>query len=230
MDNIVIGIEGPVGSGKTSICRNLLDKIPSSILVNGGNIYRAIVYAIINTGITLEELEKSSDKINIKEMMDKHNVTIDFENKETILKLGDKKILEEDLQSPLVSMAVSKVSGSAKNKELFLFARELIDNLRHNYNVIVAGRSLNIIYPNLSYHLFITASLEKRVERKCMQYNVALDTEEGLKIKENVVLRDKLQEESGYYKIYDNTIIIDTSDALSVEESTNMVLNKINLN
>ena len=63
-----------------------------------------------------------------------------------------------------------------------------------------------------------------------MQYYVTPDTEEGLKIKENVVLRDKLQEESGYFNIYDNTIIIDTSDALSVEESTNMVLNKINLN
>lgn len=230
MENIVVGIEGPVGSGKTSICRNLLDKIPSSVLVNGGNIYRAIVYAIINTGVTLEELEKSSDNINIKEMMDKYNVTIDFENKETILKLGDKKILEEDLQSPLVSMAVSKVSGSAKNKELFLFARDLIDDLRNKYNVIVAGRSLNIIYPNLSYHLFVTASLDKRVERKCMQYNVIPNTEEGLKIKENVIVRDKLQEESGYYKIYDNTIVIDTSNVLSVEESTNMVLDKIDLN
>ena len=50
------------------------------------------------------------------------------------------------------------------------------------------------------------------------------------KIKENVIVRDKLQEESGYYKIYDNTIVIDTSNALSIEESTNMVLDKIELN
>ena len=63
-----------------------------------------------------------------------------------------------------------------------------------------------------------------------MQYNVIPNTEEGLKIKENVIVRDKLQEESGYYKIYDNTIVIDTSNALSVEESTNMVLDKIELN
>ena len=113
--NIVIGIEGPVGSGKTSICRELLNIIPNSVLVNGGNIYRAIVYAILESGISLEELEVKADEIDIKEMMDKLNVTIDFENKETILKIGDKKILEEDLQSPLISMAVSKISGSAKN-------------------------------------------------------------------------------------------------------------------
>lgn len=43
-ENIVIGIEGMVGSGKTSICRKLLDYIPNSIILHGGNIYRAVVY------------------------------------------------------------------------------------------------------------------------------------------------------------------------------------------
>ena len=48
MKNIVIGIEGLVGAGKTSICRELLKKIPNSILLHGGNLYRAIVYALMN--------------------------------------------------------------------------------------------------------------------------------------------------------------------------------------
>ena len=43
-DNIVIGIEGLVGSGKTSICRELLKLIPNSIILHGGNLYRGIVY------------------------------------------------------------------------------------------------------------------------------------------------------------------------------------------
>ena len=44
MPNIVIGIEGLVGSGKTSICRELLKRIPNSILFHGGDLYRAIVF------------------------------------------------------------------------------------------------------------------------------------------------------------------------------------------
>ena len=227
--NKVIGIEGPVGSGKTSICRRLLNIVPNTVLVNGGNIYRAIVYAIMNSGITIEELEEKADNINIKEMMDKLNVSIDFEDKETVLKIEDKKILEDELQSPEVSMAVSKISGSAKNKELFLFARDLIDDLKKQYNVIVAGRSLMIIYPALDYHLFITASIDERVRRKCIQYNVDTNSDEGIKIRENVITRDTLQEKSGYYKIYDNTIVIDVTNSKSVEESTNIVLEKINL-
>ena len=187
---IVVGIEGPVGSGKTSICRRLLQKVEGTVLVNGGNIYRAIVFAILKSGITIEELESKADNINIKEMMDNLEVTIDFEEQETIMKIKDKKISEEDLQSPEVSMAVSKISGSAKNKDLFLFARNLIDELKEKYNVIVAGRSLMIIYPNLDYHLFITASIDERVRRKCIQYNVDVNSEEGKKIRENVITRD----------------------------------------
>ena len=45
--NIVVGIEGLVGAGKTSICRKLLEEIPNSVLLNGGNLYRAIVYTLI---------------------------------------------------------------------------------------------------------------------------------------------------------------------------------------
>ena len=58
MSNIVIGIEGLVGAGKTSICRKLIEIIPNTILVNGGNIYRSIVYAMMKNGSKLEELKK----------------------------------------------------------------------------------------------------------------------------------------------------------------------------
>ena len=44
---MVIGIEGLVGAGKTSICRELLNIIPNAVLLHGGNLYRAIVYALL---------------------------------------------------------------------------------------------------------------------------------------------------------------------------------------
>lgn len=45
--NLVIGIEGLVGTGKTSICKELLKYIPNSIVLHAGNVYRAITYQII---------------------------------------------------------------------------------------------------------------------------------------------------------------------------------------
>ena len=49
MSNIVIGIEGLVGAGKTSICRKLLELIPNSIILHGGNLYRGIVLALLSS-------------------------------------------------------------------------------------------------------------------------------------------------------------------------------------
>ena len=46
MSNIVIGIEGMVGAGKTSICDELLNLIPNSIFVDGSKIYRALIEAL----------------------------------------------------------------------------------------------------------------------------------------------------------------------------------------
>ena len=118
MENKVIAIEGLVGAGKTSICRCLLTKIPNSILINGGNIYRSIVYAMIKNGDKLEAIEAQGKNLDIKEMMDLFNINIRIENQETIMYLGDEKISEELLQSKENSLAVSHVGGSADNKKL----------------------------------------------------------------------------------------------------------------
>ena len=77
MSNVVIGIEGLVGSGKTSICRELLKRIPNSIILHGGNLYRGIVYALMTSKhIDLNNLKNNIKNIDIKDMMDKLGVDL----------------------------------------------------------------------------------------------------------------------------------------------------------
>ena len=75
MKNIVIGIEGLVGSGKTSICRELLSKIPNSVIMHGGNLYRGIVYAFMSKNKNIKELEN----IDITKVMEELDVKIELE-------------------------------------------------------------------------------------------------------------------------------------------------------
>lgn len=224
MDNIVIGIEGTVGAGKTSICRKLVKIIPKSVLLNGGNLYRAIVYAMMKNGKKLEALKKESTNIDIKKVMDFFNVEIRIENNETNFYIDGVLASEEELQSKESSLAVSEVGGKADNRALFEFARELINNLKKNYNVIISGRSIMEIYPSLDYHFFVTASLEERIKRKSIQYKGEVDYEE---LRQNIIKRDELQEKAGFYKIYDKTIGVDVTDCKTVEESTKKVLKNI---
>ncbi len=226
MKNIVIGIEGLVGSGKTSICKELLKYIPNSMILHGGNLYRGIVYALMHNGkeIDINNLKENIQNIDIKELMDKLKVKFQIENSESVIYVNDEKIDDEKLQSEEASLAVSIAGLNADNSHLYLFARNLIDMYKEKFNVIVSGRDLMNIYPNLDYHLFITADLDERVRRKMIQYGENANKEE---IKENIEKRDNLQKQAGYYKIYDNTITIDVTNCINIEESTKKVLEHI---
>jgi len=222
--NIVIGIEGLVGSGKTSICRELLKRDKNAILLNGGNLYRAIVYTLMKKEKNLFKLKKLTKDADIKKYMDDLNVELKIEDRESKIYINGILADEEELQSKASSLAVSIVGGIADNTKLFEFSRNLINELRVEHNVIVSGRSLMEIYPNLDYHLFITASLEERVKRKCIQYK---EKNSKSSVKRNIKMRDELQRIAGFYKIYPNTIQIDVTECKSVEESTDKVLEYI---
>ena len=215
MENIVIGIEGTVGAGKTSICRELLDKIENSIILHGGEIYRAIVYGMMKNKI------KNTKELDAFEIMQELGIEIKLENRETKIYMNGKKINEKDLQSKQASMAVSKISNVANNEKLYQFGKELIDEFRKKYNIILSSRDIVKMYPDVTYHFFIDASIEERTNRKYMQYNKEIPKEQ---IKEMIQSRDELQEKSGYYKIYPQTQIIDVTNCKSAKESAQMVL------
>ena len=224
MQKLVIGIEGLVGAGKTSICRELIKKIPNTVLLNGGNLYRAIVYVMMKNGEKLENMKNQGKKIDIKEMMDLFKIEIKIENNETIIYIDGKKANEKNLQSKEASMAVSIIGGSANNNNLFVFAKNFINNLKQDYNVIVSGRSVMKIYPECDYHFFIIADLNERVRRKCIQYN---NKENENEIRNNILKRDELQKQAGFYEYSHKTLDFDVTNCKSVLESTNLVLSKI---
>ena len=218
--NLVIGIEGLVGAGKTSICKELLNYIPNSIVLHAGNVYRAITYQILKEQIPFEKLYS----IDLKKLFEEFDISIAMENRESVVYAHGKKIEETDLQSLENSMAVSKISNIANNENAYKIVKEYIDKYKQEYTVIFSGRDTMAIYPDLDYHFFITADIDKRVKWKATQY----DDEEAIKnIKTNILKRDELQEKSGYYQTYDNTIVVDVSNSNSVEESTKMVLENI---
>lgn len=220
MSNIVIGIEGLVASGKSTVAKNLLNKIENSVLLNGGGLYRAILYVMLKSGEGLKDLEKNLSGANIKQVMDMLGIEIKIENRETQFYVDGKKIEEDELNSEQSSMAVSKIGGMADNTKLFEFAREFIENLKKNFNIILTGRALMVIYPQMDYHFFVEADIDVRVKRRQTQYK-DMSKEQ---IKAHLEERDRLQEEAGFYKIYPNTIKVDVTNCNTVEESTNALL------
>ena len=215
MNNIVIGIEGTVGAGKTSIARELLKEIENSIILHGGEIYRAIVYGMMQNKV------ESTENLDAFEVTEHLGIELKLENRETVIYMNGQKIEEKELQSKKSSMAVSKVSNMANNTKLYQFGKKLIDEYRKDYNIILSSRDIVKMYPDVTKHFFIDASIEERTNRKYMQYNKEIPKEQ---IREMIQSRDELQEKSGYYKIYPQTIVLNVTNCKNAKEAAQMVL------
>lgn len=218
MNNIVIGIEGQVASGKTSICKELVNMIPNSIFIDGGNIYRGIVEALALAHIEPTKMEKDLDPL---EIMKKLKVEFKIENKMTEIYIAGNKISEDIIQNAHNAVEVSKMANTSDNSHLFTFARNIIEQYKKKYNIIVSARELLDIYPNMDCHVFVTASLEERIKRRYAQYNGKYTVEEITKMIES---RDKLHEQSGFNKKGAKTITVDVTESKNAKEAAEKIL------
>ena len=149
MSNIVIGVEGLVSSGKTSMCKELIKLIPNSIYIDAGYIYRGIVLAIVQNKIDL-----SKNTLNPLELMQKLKVEFKIENNIAQIYIDGKKIDESLLESADNSMSVSEIASNFDNKPLFKFSKIMIDNFKKSYNIIFSGRDVLDMYHEMNIHLF----------------------------------------------------------------------------
>ena len=223
--NIVIGIEGMVASGKTSICKELIKMIPNSIFVDAGEIYRGIIEAIRENDIDLNNLKEHSN-VDPMELMKKLKVEFKIEDKITQIYIGGKKISSDEIERVENSIGVSEMASSTKanSENLYKFARNIIDTYRTKFNIILSARDLVAIYPDMTVHVYITANLEERVKRRYNQYNQNYAIED---IREMIIKRDKIHEAAGFNRLYEKSIKIDVSDCKSAEESAKKVINNI---
>ena len=128
---------------------------------------------------------------------------------------------EKKLKNQKVAVIGLGVSNIANNEKLYQFGKILIDSYRRDYNIILSSRDIVKMYPDVTYHFFIDASIEERINRKYNQYNKEISKEQ---VKEMIQKRDELQEKSGYYKIYPQTKVIDVTNCKCAEESAHLVL------
>ena len=222
MNNIVVGIEGMVGAGKTSICDELLNLIPNSIFVDGSKIYRALIEALHMAKDNINSLEQMA-MLTPFDLLKKLQVEFKIEDRKTVIYIAGKKIDEEAMKSMQNSIGVSKMANQADNSKLFAFAHQIIQEYSKKFNIIVSARDLVKIYPEMDLHIFITASLEERVQRRYNQLKGEYTIDE---VRNSVIQRDILHEKSGFNETFDKTVKVDVTGDSSAKESAKKIFDK----
>lgn len=224
--NFVIGVEGEVGAGKTSMCKELIKIIPNTIFIDGGLIFRGIILAIkkykeknYNNSNTYKY-----NNLDAFEIMKKLNVEFKIVNMQTVIFINGKEMNQEEIETMENSVDVSKVASKSDNNALFKFANNIIKEYNTKYNVIVSARDLVEIYPEMDLHLFITADIEERIKRRYNQYKGKYSIEE---IKNIILTRDELHNKAGFNKKCNKTVTLDLTDCKNANESAKKALNVI---
>ena len=214
MKNLIVAIDGPAGSGKSTIAK-LLAKKYDLTYIDTGAMYRMITLYLLENNIDisdLKEVERVLNTVNLDMQGDKFYL----DNVDVSTKIREKRINDN----------VSKVASIKIVRSNLVDLQRKISN---NKDVILDGRDVGtVIFPNAQVKIFLIASPEERARRR---YNEFL--EKKTEITYNEVLKsikerdhiDSTRDESPFVKS-DDAIELDSTN-LTIEDVINFISKEI---
>ena len=219
METQVVTIDGPTSSGKNSVGFLLAQKLGYQY-IDSGSIYRAGCIFILRNNIALDNSDKLVEvyrNLQIEIKLNDHEPRF-FANGEDVT---------NNLHDPEVTKIVSAVSAVREVRE----ATKVIQyRLVNSKNTVMTGRDIGSeIFPEAGHKFFLTASIEKRAERRFKQL---VEKDPGIKYEDvlkSMAERDRQDQtrEVSPLRIPEGALVIDNSD-LTVEQTVEEMLKHVN--
>ncbi|MDQ3863823.1 MAG: (d)CMP kinase [Actinomycetota bacterium] len=211
MGGILVAIDGPAGSGKSSVARAVAKRL-GVVDLNTGAAYRAVALLALRENVDPADGEALAALAH-RVRLDSEGATIDGE-----------RVRERDLRSPEVSAAASKVSAHAPLREVLLpVQREAAKEAREQGGAVVEGRDIGtVVLPNAELKVYLSAAPEERARRRAHQTG---REEELDRIRAAIARRDRRdsEREISPLKPAADAVVLDTT-SLSLEEVISRVL------
>jgi cytidylate kinase len=174
----VIAIDGPAGSGKSTVAFNLGQALGLRVLDTGA-MYRTVTLAALEEGTDL------SDGAELAEIA--RTANMEFENQHITL---DGRSVFFEIRGPEVTAAVSQVSGHPDVRAVLVQRQR--DWVREHDGGVVEGRDIGtVVFPEAPLKIFLTASDEERARRRQRDEHDAQRTIELAEAKGQLTRRDE---------------------------------------
>lgn len=209
--DFTVAIDGPAGSGKSTISKIVCSKLGFTH-IDTGAMYRAVGLFALNKKIDINDEEK------INSILD--DIEIKYVEGKIYLNGNDVSGL---IRTPEVSAAASKVSSYKLVREKLVYLQQQASK---DGKYILDGRDIGYkVLPNANLKVFLTASIDCRAERRFKELpNANLDEiREQIKVRDH---NDSTRKESPL-KMADDAILVDTTE-MTIDEVANKIIELIN--
>jgi cytidylate kinase len=211
MKGILVTIDGPAGSGKSSVARHVAGRL-GLVNLNTGAAYRAAALIALREGADLSDGQKIADLAR-RIGLDPEGASID-----------GRRVPDPDLRTPEVAAAASKVSANPGLREVLLpVQRAAADGARERGGAVVEGRDIGtVVLPDAELKVFLSADPEERARRRARQTRREGELD---RIREAISRRDRQdsEREVSPLKPAPDAVVLDTT-SLDLEEVVSRVL------
>lgn len=215
MENLIVAIDGPAGSGKSTIAK-LIAKKYNFTYIDTGAMYRMITLYLLQQNIDFEDLKEIENVLN-------NHINLDMKENKFFL---NNKDVSQEIREPIISENVSKVASIKIVRDNLVSLQRKIAS---NKNVILDGRDIGtVVFPNAQVKIFLIASVEERANRRYKEFlekNISISYEEVLKSLKERDFIDSTRKESPLVKAKD-AIELDTTN-LNLQEVVDFISSKI---
>ncbi len=209
MGNLVIAIDGPAGSGKSTIAMLVAEKL-GFMYVDTGAMYRALTLKALKNRIPFDDMARlvemaKNSRMEFRIMAGKNLVFLDGENVSDMIR-------------------TEEVSRETRHVASVLAIREILwckqREFRENYNIVMEGRDIGSkVFPDAQVKVFLDASVQERARRRYLQLKQMGIEGDIKKIEEEIKARDKNDENreiAPLVKLPDSCVIDTTGVTISV--------------
>ena len=214
---LIVAIDGPAGSGKSTTAKLLANKL-KYLYLDTGAMYRAITFLALKNKITNNEDE-------IVALLKNTNIELTYTDGNSCV-FADKVELSEEIRSLEVNSNVSNVSKIKKVRQILVEKQRQIGALG---GIVMEGRDIGtVVFPNADAKFFLTATIDERTKRRTKEMKDKGKHVHEEVVKESLLNRDKIdstREESPLLKA-DDAIPVDTS-FLTIDEQVNFIYDEI---
>ena len=213
----VLTIDGPSGAGKGTVSRLVAKKLGWHYL-DSGSLYRALAIAIQKKSV---DVAKISEIVKIAQAM-----VLEFECRDELtVKLNGENITNQ-LGLESTGSIASQIAALPEIRQALLHKQQDFKQLP---GLVADGRDMGtVVFPDAENKVFLTASAEKRAERRYKQLKEKEIDANLIKIKKEIEVRDRrdMERETAPLAMAKNALYIDSSD-MTINAVIEEVLNLI---